>query len=82
MNATLNPEKCKFARNQVQFLGHIIDGDGIHADPEKITVITDMVAPSNISELRRFIGMVNQWSKVSPELAEKRAFKRATKHKK
>ena len=34
MNVTLNPEKCKFARNQVQFLGHIIDGDGIHADPE------------------------------------------------
>ena len=29
MNVTLNPGKCKFARNQVPFLGHIIDGDGI-----------------------------------------------------
>ena len=27
MNMTLNPEKCKFARNQVPFLGHIIHGD-------------------------------------------------------
>ena len=71
MNVTLNPEKCKFARNQVQFLGHIIDGDGIHADPEKVTAITDMAVPSNISELRRFLGMVNQLSKFSPELAEK-----------
>ena len=34
MNVTLNPEKFKFARNQVPFLGHIIDGDGIHADPK------------------------------------------------
>ena len=34
---TLNPEKCKFARNQVPFLGHIIDGDDIHADPEKVS---------------------------------------------
>ena len=71
MNVTLNPEKCKFARNQVQFLGHIIDGDGIHADPEKVTAITDMAVPSNISELHRFLGMVNQLSKFSPELAEK-----------
>ena len=71
MNVTLNPEKCKFARNQVQFLGHIIDGDGIHADPEKVTATTDMAVPSNISELRRFLGMVNQLSKFSPELAEK-----------
>ena len=71
MNVTLNPEKCKFARNQVPFLGHIIDGDDIHADPAKVTVITDMAVPSNMFELRRFLGMVNQLSKFSPELAEK-----------
>ena len=52
MNVTLNPEKCEFARNQVPFLGHIIDGDGIHADPEKVTAITDMAVPCNVSELR------------------------------
>ena len=71
MNVALNPEKCKFARNQVPLLGHIIDGDGIHADPEKVTAITDMAVPSNVSELHRFLGMVNQFSKFSPELAEK-----------
>ena len=71
MNVTLNPVKCKFARNQVPFLGHIIDGDGIHTDPETITAITDMAIPSYISELRRFLGMVNQLSKFSPELVEK-----------
>ena len=71
MNVTLNPEKCKFARNQVKFLGHTIDGDGIHADPEKVTAITDMAVPCNFSELRRFLGTVNQLSKFSPELAEK-----------
>ena len=51
MNVTLNPEKCKFSRNQVPFSGYIIDGDGIHADPEKVTAITDMAVPSNVSEL-------------------------------
>ena len=71
MNVTLNLEKCKFARNQVPFLGHVIDGDGIHADPEKVTFITNMAVLSNISELRRFLGMVNLLSKFSSELAEK-----------
>ena len=71
INVTLNLEKCKFARNQVPFLGHVIDGDGIHADPEKVTFITNMAVLSNISELRRFLGMVNQLSKFSSELAEK-----------
>ena len=71
MNVTLNPEKCKFARNQVPFFRHIIDGDGIHADPEKVTAITDMAVSSNISELRRFLGMISQLSKFLPELAEK-----------
>ena len=60
LNVTLNPEKCKFARNQVPFLGHIIDGNGIRADLGKVTAITDMAVPSNISELRRFLGIVNQ----------------------
>ena len=68
---TLNPEKCKFTRNQLPFLGHIIEGDGIHADPEKVTDITEMAVASNIFELRRFLGMFNQLSKFSPELAEK-----------
>ena len=71
MNVTLNPDKCKFARNQVPFRGHNIDGDGIHADPENVTAITDIAVPCNVSELRRFLGMVNQLSKFSPELAEK-----------
>ena len=70
-NVTLNPDKCKFARNQVPFLGHITDGDGIQADPKMVTAITDMAVLSDISELRRFLGMVNQLSKFSPELAEK-----------
>ena len=71
MNVTLSSEKCKFAKNQVPFLGHIIDGDGIHADPEKLTAITGMAVSFNISELRRFLGMVNQFSKFSPEPAVK-----------
>ena len=49
----------------------IVDGDGIHADPEKIAAITVRAVPSGVSQLRQFLEMINQLSKFSPELAEK-----------
>ena len=66
---TLNAEKCEFSRNKVKFVGHIIDSDGIRADPDKIQAINDMKPPSNVSDVRRFLGMVNQLSKFSGRLA-------------
>ena len=51
------------------FLGHLIDENGIQADPEKTTAIVRMKAPTHITELRRFLGMANQMGKFSPNLA-------------
>ncbi|GFO48513.1 Pol polyprotein, partial [Plakobranchus ocellatus] len=53
----------------IKFLGHIIDGHGIRADPQKIEAIVEFPVPTNITELQRFLGMVNQLAKFSPELA-------------
>ena len=69
-NVTLNPKKCKFSQTQVQFLGHLVGRDGIQADPEKVEAIMKMPEPANVSDLRRFLGMVNQMSKFLPSLAE------------
>lgn len=38
--ATLNPQKYEFGKHQLKFLGHLIDRDGIRADPDKTTAIT------------------------------------------
>ena len=42
---TLNREKCSFGQRKLKFLGHIIDKNGVSADPEKVTAITQMKAP-------------------------------------
>ena len=65
---TLN-EKCEFSKGFVRFLGHIIDGQGIHANPQKVDAILNFPAPANVPELQRFLGMVNQLKKFTPELA-------------
>lgn len=65
----LNRNKCKFGVSSVEFLGHIIDSSGIHAGP-RIQGIIDFPIPKNVSAIRSFLGMANQYAKFSPELAD------------
>eukprot|EP00731_Ephydatia_muelleri_P029920 Em0021g443a len=58
------------SRNSVKFFGQIVDQNGIKPDPEKVNAIACMAELTNVSEIRRFLGMVNQHSKFSPKLAE------------
>ena len=72
---TLNKDKCQFSRSTIKFLGHItgyiIDGTGIHPGPDKLQAIMEMKSPANVTEVRRFLGMVYQMSKFAPNLADK-----------
>ena len=67
---TLNPKKCELSKDSLKFLGHIINKNGISADPEKVHAITELPPPTNISELRRVMGMINQLGKFLPNRAE------------
>ena len=67
----LNKEKCKFSQKQVKFLGQMVDKSGVHPDPAKVKVIQEVPIPKNVGDVRRFLGMVNQLGKFSPNLAEK-----------
>ena len=69
-NVTLNPDKCIVNVQNVKFLGQIVGSDGIKPDPEKIAAIIDMPHPTNIHEVRSFLGMVNQFSKFTTNLAQ------------
>ena len=67
---TLNADKCEFSKNSVKFLGHVVDPTGIIPDPDKVIAIQRVRMPQNVGDVRRFLGMVNQMSKFSPNLAE------------
>ena len=69
-HVTLNQSKCEFGKTTVRFLGHIIDSQGVRADPEKTEAIRRMDTPGSVSELGRFLGMVNQLGKFSPRIAK------------
>lgn len=66
-NLKLAPKKCMFLRRSVRFLGHVVTGNGVQTDPEKVKVISDIqttdlmeadgITPSQ-KKIRSFLGMV------------------------
>ncbi|GKC34867.1 putative reverse transcriptase domain-containing protein, partial [Tanacetum coccineum] len=47
--------KCEFWLSKVQFLGHVIDNEGIHMDPTKIESIKDWASPKTSTEIHQFL---------------------------
>ncbi|GKA50258.1 putative reverse transcriptase domain-containing protein [Tanacetum coccineum] len=53
--------KCDFWLSKVQFLGHVIDREGIHVDPAKIESIRDWASPKTPTEIRQFLGLAGYY---------------------
>ena len=49
-------------------LGHSINAEGLHPLPEKIDAITKAPAPTSITELKAFLGLMNYYGKFIPNL--------------
>ncbi|GJS42271.1 putative nucleotidyltransferase, ribonuclease H [Tanacetum coccineum] len=54
-------EKCSFAQDKVEFLGHKIKDGGLMRDGAKIKAIQDWEPPTKVTELRSFLGLVNYY---------------------
>ncbi|GJZ09710.1 putative reverse transcriptase domain-containing protein [Tanacetum coccineum] len=53
--------KCEFWLSKVQFLGHVIDSEGIHVDPTKIESIKDWASPKTPTKIRQFLGLAGYY---------------------
>ncbi|GJU52598.1 putative reverse transcriptase domain-containing protein [Tanacetum coccineum] len=53
--------KCEFWIPKVQFLGHVIDSQGIHVDPTKIESIKDWESPKTPTEICQFLGLIGYY---------------------
>lgn len=60
---TLRMDKCAFLKERTTFLGHIITGDGIEPGDLKVAAIRQFPAPTNVHEVRRFLGLTGFFRK-------------------
>ena len=53
--------KCDFAKESIEFLGHVVTPKGIKVDPKKVKAIADWPMPTNLTELRSFLGLCSYY---------------------
>nr|XP_012137589.1 PREDICTED: uncharacterized protein K02A2.6-like [Megachile rotundata] len=68
-NIRINVDKSEFFTDQIQYCGYIINKSGIHKAPDKIEAINNMRRPTNITELRSFLGMIHYYDRFIPNLS-------------
>ncbi|XP_013147927.1 PREDICTED: uncharacterized protein K02A2.6-like [Papilio polytes] len=67
----LKASKCIFLVDEVRYLGYIISREGIKTDPSKIEAIVKIPRPSNITELRSFLGILNFYGKFVRNMSDR-----------
>ena len=65
----LKAGKCTIEKNEIEWLGFKLTETGIWPINTKVQGITEKLRPTNLKELRSFLGAVNQFNKFIPDLA-------------
>ena len=60
----LKASKCSFFKKHIQYLGHLVSGDGIEPLPEKLEAVENMPPPKTPKEVRQFLGLVGILQKI------------------
>ena len=61
VNMKMNPRKCFFAMDELEYLGHRVCKEGIKPAESKIKKIKEYLPPKNINQLRSFLGLVGYY---------------------
>ena len=65
----LNNNKSTFLSPSVVYLGHRIDQNGLHPSDDKVHTVKDAPCPTNITQLKVYLGLLTYYSKFLPNLA-------------
>ncbi|KAL0882706.1 hypothetical protein ABMA27_001129 [Loxostege sticticalis] len=69
MGLTVKLEKCSFLQKSVNYLGFVIDENGLHPDHKKVEAISNAPLPGDATQLRSFLGLLNYYGKFIPKLS-------------
>ena len=61
--------KCQFGVNEIDFLGHRVNQQGVFPLPEKVDAIRSFPRPTTVKQLQEYLGMVNFYHRFVPSAA-------------
>jgi len=70
MNLKLNPSKCRFGMEEVEYCGHVINKDGVTFSPERISEVVDFKQPQTHGALKSFLGMAGYMREHVPHYVD------------
>ena len=53
--------KYEFWLDSVKFLGHVVSGDGVNVDPDKVEAVLNWSKPTSVTEIRSFLGLAGYY---------------------
>ena len=69
-NLRLKLKKCSFLRRETNYLGFVINDNGIKPEEKKVDVIRALPPPTNVREVRSFIGMCSYYRRFIPHFSQ------------
>ena len=57
----LNLPKCQFFRSRIEFLGHVVDCEGIHTTPDKVKAVQNFPVPTTTAQVSSFLGLAGYY---------------------
>ena len=66
----LNPKKCSFVKQRIEYLGHVVTPEGIFPDPGKVEVVNNFPTPASLKDLKSFLGLANYYRRFIKGFSE------------
>ena len=70
MRLKFKPSKCELFRQELIYLGHVVSKDGIQTNPKKVEAICKWPMPTNVTEVRSFLGFTNYYWRFIKKYAQ------------